>query len=130
VVQSVVEDLDRLSDDEMLSELLEAGLDPTEVAARTRSVLLEAERAFRRSRLAKVRESLAAAGEKLATAGRAWMPSSPGARRELLDAILGRHPGLQPALTVQFRDFRELTDEDVESILLQIHELGVDTNEP
>jgi predicted phosphoribosyltransferase len=45
--------------------------------------------------------------------------------RDLLRSLLEARPQLQPALTAQFRDFAELSDEDVEGFLRQLDALGV-----
>lgn len=54
----------------------------------------------------------------------AALPTDPQARRALLQSILSRSTEYQPLLTLQHRDFRTLSDEDVESLLKQLDILG------
>ena len=55
------------------------------------------------------------------------LPETVAERRELLDAILRGRPDLGPVLiTAQYRDFSELTDDDVTSFLRQLKDLGLD----
>jgi hypothetical protein len=54
------------------------------------------------------------------------LPDTAEERRALLGGLLARHPRMEAALvTVQHREFKELTDADVESCLAQLAELGV-----
>ncbi len=53
------------------------------------------------------------------------LPSTPEGRREQLLAILASKPQMQAMLTVQHRDFESLTDDDIQSALEELSELGV-----
>src|SRR5206468_59918 len=53
------------------------------------------------------------------------LPGSPEARRALLARLFETYPQMENAfLTVQHRDFKALSDGDVESFLRQLQELG------
>ena len=54
------------------------------------------------------------------------LPGTAVDRKRLLQFALERQPGLEPALiTAQFREFSDLTDEDVLGLLRQLKELGL-----
>lgn len=53
------------------------------------------------------------------------IPQEPHRRREMLMAALARRPDMESALTAQFRDFKEMSDSDIESALKQLADLGL-----
>ena len=53
------------------------------------------------------------------------LPTSSGERRQLLEAVIARHQQADRMLTAQHRDFKEMTDDDVESWLQQFGALGL-----
>jgi len=113
-----------LSDSELLAELQEEGVDPQVEAERTKNVLRAASKAYRKRKLEEAQRTY----EKRVAEMRAKsyeLPSSPSKQRELLAAVIAVRPDLQSALFTAHRDFRELSDADVESFLKQLKELGV-----
>lgn len=125
VFYALAESIAELSDAEMMAEARESGDDPEASAARVRGVLLNAAKAYQQRHLREAQkryeERIAAMREKKYS-----FPSSPEARRSLLAAIFARKPEMQLALlTAQHREFRNLTDADIESCLKQFDELGV-----
>jgi hypothetical protein len=54
------------------------------------------------------------------------LPETAGERRQLLNAVLRERPDLEPVvMTAQYRNFNELTDDDVTSFLRQLKTLGL-----
>ena len=53
------------------------------------------------------------------------LPVDRGQRRVLLGNAVRRNPGLGPGITLQHRDLSELSDDDVESQLRKLQELGL-----
>jgi hypothetical protein len=121
------------SDDELIEEVRDEGLDPNAVAEETRALLLKTVKDFKQRALIAAREQHRQKTARLA-AQRFQLPSSPKERRQLLHAVIAQHQQAGRMLIAQHRDFEELTDEDVESWLQQFGALGLlepkpDTNE-
>ena len=114
-----------LSDEQILAEARAEGIDVHAEADGIRGVLMKASKAYRMRKL----DAAQHAYENQLVQMRARhydLPASPGKRRELLAAVLNARPDMRSALvTAQHRDFRELSDSDVESFLKQLKELGV-----
>ena len=53
------------------------------------------------------------------------IPATAPKRRELLMSAISRQPRVRSVLTAQFRDFKEMSDADVETALKQLFELGL-----
>lgn len=113
----------RESPEELANDLHAEGIEPNEYAERLRQVMLDAIKAHRQQALIKARQSYkdsVASYEQR----KVYLPTTPAKRRAIFDQVLKRDPSLRQ-LTLQNRDFTELTDEDIESYLRQLHELGV-----
>jgi hypothetical protein len=114
-----------LSDEQMLSETREEGIDPLKEAERIRDVL---QRSSKKYRMQKLKDAERIYKEKVARLKdiRLKLPQSPADRRNLLAAVFAAKPDIQSLmLTAQHRDFDQLTDSDVESSLKQLAYLGV-----
>ncbi|MBF0333387.1 MAG: hypothetical protein HQL40_07030 [Alphaproteobacteria bacterium] len=62
---------------------------------------------------------------RAARARRSRIPSEPTARRELLQSVMARRPSMVPqGLTMAFREGKEITDTEVDSILQALENLG------
>lgn len=100
------------------------GEDPSRTAQELRSTLLQSVTDFEQRKLSAARriyeQRVAAIDKKRHT-----LPDTAEERRQQLYAVLGRKPEFGVALTAQYRDFVEMTDEDVESALMELAELGV-----
>lgn len=102
----------------------EPGEDPEAVAARVRGILSDAVTAYEQRRLRDAEESYRRRVESMRTQSRA-IPTTPQRRRELFMTIMTRQPDLGTALvTLQNREFRSLTDADIQSALEQLAALG------
>jgi hypothetical protein len=112
------------SDDELVEEVRDEGLDPHIVAEETRALLLKTVKDFKQRALASAREQHRQRAARLA-AQQYQLPASPAERRQLLDAVIAQHQQMGRMLIAQHRNFEELTDDDVESWLQQFGALGL-----
>ena len=112
-----------LSEEQLSDELKEEGLDPDKVAEETRALLLGTVKQYQQRGLVKAREEHHAAVEKL-HAQRPVFPVTAASRRELLIGVLSQQPAASGVLTAQWRDYSEMTDEDVETALIELAHLG------
>jgi hypothetical protein len=109
------------SDEEVLEEAQLNG----DSAESTRETLLDGVKLLKKQRLADARAQYEAAAASMTAPRSSRIPTSLREMRDLLRSLLEARPQLQPALTAQFRDFAELSDEDVEGFLRQLDALGV-----
>jgi len=124
IMDALAESAAQASDEEILAEVRESGEDPEAVAARVRGILSRAVTAYEQRRLRDAEESYRRRLESMRTQSRA-IPATPERRRELFMAIMTRQPDLGTALvTLQNREFRSLTDADIQSALEQLAALG------
>jgi len=119
--ESIVES----SDEEVLAEAREEGEDPHETAQRVRSALRDSVKSFQKRRLYEAEQEYQRRITEIYERQHR-LPAAPEQRRELLSLVFSRIPAMQAALlTAQHREFSSLTDEDIESYLKQLGELGV-----
>lgn len=121
--EALADDVDALSDEEVLAECLEDGHSPADVATRTRSVLDNAVKAFKQRPLLEARRERERFIEQM-KAARHRLPADAQSRRNLLAAMMAQ-PQAQGMLTAHGREFTELTDEDVKEAILELMHLGV-----
>ena len=129
VFDALVRSAAELSDEEVAAEYREEGEELSVVASRVRGILSAAvveHQSRERDRLRRERAS------QLNDLGafRNRLPSSPEKRRHWLQLTLQRHPGSTAELTAQFRNLSEMTDDDVESALMQLAFLDLLDEEP
>ena len=124
IMEGLAESVLEASDEEILEEAREAGEDVEESAEGIRAGLLEVMRKQRLEQLRTAREERSRALEKLERA-ESSLPTSPAARRALLDGVLADHSEVRGLLTAQHRDLSGLSDEDVDSCLRHLQALGV-----
>lgn len=124
VMDTVSEPILKMTDEEIRAEVIERGEDPDKVAAEVKDKILGTVKNYKQRHLNKAQEEY----ERETNASqqrRADLPDSPEARRELLNLVCSQKPELgSMLLTLQHRDFEELTDVDVESSLEELWELG------
>ena len=121
--EALADNVDALSDEEVIAECLEDGQSPGDVATRTRSVLQNAVKAFKQRPLLEARRERERSIEQM-KAARYQLPAGPQLRRDLLAAMMAQ-PQAQGMLTAHGREFTELTDEDVKEAILELMHLGV-----
>lgn len=120
------------TDEEISQDFAAEGDNPRDCANRVQSVLLGSVQRFKRNRLHAAMERHKQNTRAFQTTVES-LPASPAARRALLDSVLSRAPDVtnMVAITVQHRDFKSLSDEDIETVLRQLHHLGLlDANRP
>ena len=110
--------------DDVYEDSEKEGLEPKEVAEKTRTILLDAVKEHRLEKLRGARSEYEEAASRLEKR-KYDLPETPAERRELLETIVAARPSLRQPLTLQYRDLTELSDEDVESSLRQLAELGL-----
>ena len=120
---ALADSVDALSEEEVLAECMEDGQSPGDVATRTRSVLLNAVKAFKQRSLLEARRDWQRSTERMKTA-RHQLRADPQALRNLLAAMMTQ-PQAQGMLTAHGREFSELSDEDVKETILELMHLGV-----
>jgi Glu-tRNA(Gln) amidotransferase subunit E-like FAD-binding protein len=111
-------------DEQLLEEVKEEGLDPTVVAEETRALLMNTVKRFRQRALVAAKEEHRQKATQIA-ARRFRLPVTAAEKRQLLDAVIAQHQQEGRMLTAQHRDFTEMTDDDVESLLQQFGALGL-----
>jgi len=123
VLNALAEDLANVSDIELVAEARAAGRDPARSAGELRDLLLGTVKDFKDKRRRAVERAHQASVERL-NAARFALPETPAEQRALLAVALERRPDVRE-MTVQHRDFTELSDDDVASLLKQLQHLGV-----
>jgi hypothetical protein len=114
-----------LSDEQILAEAREEGIDPLNEAERIRDMLRDSSKTYRMQKLIEAERIYKNQVAKLRDT-RLDLPQSPADRRNLLAAVFAAKPDIQSLmLTARHRNFEELTDSDVESSLKQLAYLGV-----
>ena len=114
-----------LSEEELDEEIRESGLEPQELEEETRRVVAEAlgrhnEQALARSRQTYQKEATLLKRVRLS------LPTTMKNKLELLKACLAHHQYLKPAvLTGQHRKLSDMAPSDVDSLLRQLHVLGL-----
>jgi len=115
------------SDAELCADLRAKGINPDAYADEARQALLAGLKAHRQQALIKARrahkDSVAVYEQR-----KIHLPSTPAKRRAAFDRALQHDPSLRQ-LTMQHREFTELTDEDIQSYLRQLHELNAITDD-
>lgn len=124
VLEVIAESVAETSDDEILEDMRAEGKDPAAVAQEVRSALFRGVTAFKKAKLRAAHEQHERQVEELHHQNFS-LPDTPAAMRALLAKILTLVPEYGPALlTAQYRDFSELSDEDVRQHLVQLAHLG------
>lgn len=111
-------------DEQLLEEVKDEGLDPGVVAEETRALLMNTVKRFKQRALVAAKEEHRQKSARIATR-RFHLPESAAEKRQLLDAVIAQHQQAGRMLIAQYRDFTEMTDDDVESWLQQFGVLGL-----
>lgn len=122
--EALADNLESLSDEELLAEVREEGRSYEDIAKRTRLLFQNTVKRF------KDRDLVMTKGEQHQPVTRAdtspvRLPTSATERRQLLNALIAKHQEAAQLLTARRRLFEELTDDDVESWLEQLGSLGL-----
>jgi len=111
-------------DEQLLEEVKEEGLDPTVVAEETRALLMNTVKRFKQRALVAAKEDHRQKAAQLATQ-RFRLPEGADEKRQMLDVVVAQHQQVGKMLTMQYRNFKDITDDDVESLLQQFGVLGL-----
>lgn len=125
IMNALAESVAEASDADLLAEAREAGEDPGRTAARVRALLGRAAKEYEQTRL---REAQREYEERVrAIRARPYaLPKTPEDRKTLFVLVMNRKPAIGAALlTAQHREFKDLTDADIQSCLEQLAALGV-----
>ena len=116
------------SPEELVNDLRAEGIDPDQYAENLRKVMLDAVKAHKQQHLRTAQrdyeQSLASYEQR-----KVQLPHSRERRREIFHRLLQKDPALRQQLTLQNREFKDLTDEDIELSLQQLHKLGALTDD-
>ena len=111
------------SDDELLEDLRQEGVDPEAEANRLKDMMLDTLKAFQQRGLVSAQEGYRRRVEQLE--GKKYpIPESRQERRSLFSLIL-QQPQYAGLVTSQYRDLKDLSDEDIETGLEDLAELGI-----
>lgn len=121
--ESLADNVDSLSDDELIAEVHEAGRSPEAIAKQTRSLIQDAVKKFKQRPLLEARRERERSIASMAEA-KHRLPAESKVRREWLAAMMTQ-PQAQGMLTAHGREFKDLTDEDVEESILELMHLGL-----
>lgn len=110
--------------DELLEAAREDGRDPGEVNSRIKGILSKEFKSQQQKSLAEAREGYKRELTRISES-HFDLPITGKERRNLFLATLAQAPQLQSAFTLQNRDLSELSDEDIESHLKTLAQLGV-----
>jgi hypothetical protein len=124
ILDALAESVVESSDECIREEAQEEGTNLDAVAYEVKHVLHDAVRCFGEKRRRAVREQYESHVTSMNQRKRV-LPSTYAQLLSLLEAVFTQRPDLQNVLTLQYRDFREMSQEDVESSLIQLYELGV-----
>jgi hypothetical protein len=126
---SLAEQVEEMTDEQILDEAVSAGVDVKAEADRIRGVLLGAVVTAKKARLteamAEHRRNVSALTHRSAR-----IPTAPSERRALLMSSLERRPQVKDGITLQHRDFASFSDADVEILLKQLDVLGLLDDDP
>jgi cell division septum initiation protein DivIVA len=125
IMDALAESVAEAPDSDLLAEAREAGEDTARTAERVRAVLKRAAKDHDQRLLREAKQAYEESVESIRT--RPYMlPKTPESRRNLFGVVISRKPQLGQALvTAQHREFKDLTDADIQSFLEQLAALGV-----
>jgi hypothetical protein len=128
LMDALAESVLRESPEELVKDVRADGVDPDEYAEKLRQAMLDAVKAYQQQALHLARRSYKDSVAKYEQ-HKIHLPNSREKRREIFQRAIQRDPEFGEQLTMQHRDFTDLTDDDVESYLRQLHELGALTED-
>jgi hypothetical protein len=124
IVRHLSQSIIAASDEEIREDARQAGVDLQAHAADMKIRFENIAKRLRLKKLAAAKELYEIEVEKL-TKRRFDLPSSPAEQRALLELIAAQHAGAGGTFTAKFRDFDQLSDSDVASLLEELAALGL-----
>lgn len=121
---TLADSVEEMTDEEVLAEAREAGEDPKLLAKQVAGIIEMSIRTQSEGRRQEARRQYEDAIEALS--GRRYaLPPTVQERRALLVAAITQNPDIRSAVTLQHRELRSLSDEDVTGYLKKLFELGI-----
>lgn len=120
---AMADSVETASDEQLLADARSAGVDPNQTKVRVQQMLRGAIKASKQRRLEQAHAEYEASVEAF-RAATARIPAMPKQQRALLTHVFQTHPQIR-SVTLQHREFSELTDSDVQSLLRQLEQLGM-----
>ena len=119
---NLAQGVENASPEDLLAEAKAEGQDTEQIASNVRATLFNAVRSFEQRKLHAARHGYRKRSTELKSR-RIVLPSTPTERLALLKRAAGNDERVAK-VTARFRDFKDLTDEDVQSALEDLIELG------
>ena len=123
MIDALGESICNESDEEILEDLRQDGVDPEAEAARLKMMMLDTVKTFQQRRLIAAREGYSRRIEQLEKK-KYPIPESAPERRTLFSFVL-QQPQFANLVTAQYRELKDLTDDDIETYLEDLAELGI-----
>ena len=111
------------SDDELLEDLRQEGVDPEAEVNRLKDMMLDTLKAFQQRGLVSAQEGYRRRVEQLEKK-KYPIPENRQAQRSLFSFVL-QQPQYAGLVTAHYRDLKDLSDEDIETCLEDLAELGI-----
>jgi uncharacterized damage-inducible protein DinB len=122
--EEIAESVAEAPDAEIVEECKAEGESVEHVANHMRDVLRGAWKGFQQQSLREAREKYQLTTLALKTTS-IHLPVTAVARRQMFTNVLARRPEVGKTIHMQFRDFDQISDEDVETCLQQFAQLGL-----
>ena len=124
VLEALGQHIESATDEEFLEQAKDSGENLAAISRDVKSVFQDQLKAFRRLRRDAVRHAHQARVDAQ-SASRRSLPKTFDEKRALLNTVLASRPQFREMLTAQHRNFSDLTDEDLDSYLEELSDLGV-----
>ncbi len=122
LLDAVEADILKATDAEIREDILAGGEDSEEIARHMRAIVEGAVAAHRKQKLRAARAAYDTASARRTDA---HIPDEPQARRSLLERLIASGVQLPQGLTLAFREGKDMSDSDVETILEDLAALGL-----
>ncbi len=124
ILDNLAESIRTTPGEELLEAARDEGRDPTEVTARVKGLLKSTFKAHQQKALMDAQQGYQREITSMSER-RFHLPETARGRRKWFLAVLTQAPQLQPAFTLQNRELSDISDEDIESHLKKLAQLGV-----
>lgn len=127
LLDAIEENILQAIDEEFIEEKVAVGEDPENAALHIQSIIQTGIKKQRQKKLHAARDGY----ERLVARqrGDSSLPEDPAEKRALLDELLTSNGGVPHEITMAFREGKHMSDDDVTSILEDLLELGILSDE-
>ena len=122
--EEIAESIAEAPDAEIVEECKVEGESVEQVAHHMRDVLRRAWKGFQQKPLREAQEKYRRTASAMKSVA-IRLPATAAARRQLLAGVLSRRPEIGNAINMHFREFNQMSDEDVETCLQHFAQLGL-----